>query len=208
MAMQLNLPTGFYQATMLFTGTDIPRGAAIVFGGSHGAGSPSTAATAINGAFNTHLKSVFNVAVSLAGTRVKFGPMDDGAFSYVTAGTAGTLVGAATPPNVAYLIRKNTAFGGRQGTGRIYQPGVTEPNVGVDGTVAGAHLTAMQTAWTGFLGGLNSVSLPMYLLHSYGTYVALHHGDPVSIDVDIRAPTEVTSLSVDSKVATQRRRLR
>jgi len=55
---------------------------------------------------------------------------------------------------------------------------------------------------------LNSVSLPMYLLHSWGTYTKLSGNDPVFVTVDIRAPTEVLALTVDSKVATQRRRLR
>lgn len=208
MPLELNLPAGYYHANMLFTGAAVPRGAAITFGGSAASGTPAAVAAAINTAWNTHLKSIFNTAVSLAGTRVKIGPNVDGPFAYVALGTAGTSAGTAGSPQVAYLIRKNTALGGRQGAGRMYQPGWSETDVDSTGTISGGTRTGLQTAWSAFLAGLSSVSYPMYLLHSHGAITTMRDANLYVRTVAPRAPTEVTSLSVDSVVATQRRRLR
>jgi len=180
----------------------------MTFGGSHGAGSPTTAATAINTAWTTHIRALLNSGCTFLGTRVKFGPMDDGPFAYVAANLAGTRAGSAAPPNTAALIRKSSSIGGRQGTGRMYQPGLLENEVSDIGDLTSTPFNEYKTAYTAFLGALNSVSLPMYLLHSWGTYTKLSGNDPVFVTVDIRAPTEVLALTVDSKVATQRRRLR
>lgn len=208
MAMELNLPAGYYHANLLFTGAAVPQGAAMTFGGSAASGSAATIAAAINTAWNTHLKSVFNTQCSLAGTRVKLGPTDTGPFAYVASGTAGTNVASGSAPSVAFLIRKNSALGGRQGTGRMFQPVAGENSVDHTGTVDSAFRTTLQTAYTAFFGALQSVSYPMYLLHNHGTRRSLKNGELSITVVNPRAPTEVTSLSVDSIVATQRGRLR
>lgn len=209
MTIKLYLPTGYYHANMLFSGASVPQGAAMTFGGAHTSGTPAAHAAAINTAWNTHIRPTMMSDITLAGTRVKHGPMDDGPFSYVASGIAGGAgAGAVGPPSVAYLIRKLTAMGGRKGAGRLFQPGVAEANVDNSGAVLGSFLTTLQTAWTAFLNGLNSVSLPMYLIHSDGTYLTIENGEAVTRVVTAVMPTEVTSLSVDGRVATQRRRLR
>lgn len=209
MTIRMYLPVGYYHAQMLFSGASIPRGAAVTFGGSVASGTPAVAAAAINTAWNTHLKPQTLSSVTLAGTRVKFGPMDDGPFAYVTHGVAGTSGGGAVaPPNVAYLVRKNSASGGRRGAGRMFFPGVAEANADNVGAVDPPYLASFQTAVTAFFNGLNSVSLPMYLIHSDGTYLKIVDGEAVVRVVEAKMPTAVTSLAVDAKVATQRRRLR
>lgn len=208
MPLELNLPADYYQASMTFTGTGCPRGAAIVFGGQAAALAPATIAGAVNSAWTSALRAQFSADVTMAGTRVKKGPMDDGPFAFVALSSAGTASGTAMAPSVAYLIRKNTAIGGRQGAGRIYQPGVAEGSVDAAGIVSGAVRTPLQAGWDAFLAALNSAGAPMFLLHSFGAYTVLRDKDPFIVVVAARAPTAVTSLTVDSKVATQRRRLR
>jgi len=208
--MELNLPSGYYQASMIFTGAGVPQGAAIVFGGNQGIAPPATIASAINAAWVANLRPEFSSSIMLAGTRVKCGPMEDGPFAYSSSGSAGTKAGTLFPPNVSFLIRKNTAIGGRQGSGRIYMPGVGDSLADDAGNVTGAYRTTLNTAWSAFLTALGSASAPMVLLHSHGAYSKMV-GDPAQIEIVIvapRAPTPVTDLSVDSVLATQRRRLR
>lgn len=208
MPLALNLPSGYGHVNMLFGGTGAPHGAAITFGVNQVALTATQVATAVNAAYNTALKSAFATEVTLMGTRAKLGPMEDGPFSYVSSGVAGTAGSGAGATQVAYLIRKNTAQGGRQGAGRIYQPGVWEAAVDSAGAVSSAALTVLQTAWNNFFSALITANVPMTLLHSDGGYPKLVDGS-VSIHVVLpKAPTAVTSLSVDGTVATQRRRLR
>lgn len=120
-------------------------------------------------------------------------------------GTTGPEVGVATsnltgsgslstcPLNTAFLLRKNTARGGRKGKGRSYLPPIwiSENNVDSAGVIAGTNLTAANVLWANFLTALVGASKPAVLLHSDGS-----------------APDAITSWFIESVVATQRRRLR
>lgn len=98
----------------------------------------------------------------------------------------------AATPQVAYLLRKNTGFGGRAYRGRMFVPGVVEGNVTDAGLLDTTFRTALQAAADNFLAALDAQGNPMVLLHTSA----------------LIAPTPVVSLVVDAKVATQRRRLR
>ena len=107
---------------------------------------------------------------------------------------------AAIPQNTAILVRKQTGFAGRAYRGRMYIPGVPEPDVSGTGELAGASLTAWQTAATGFLADFNDI-MPAVLIHS----CQYEENAPPCVPP---VPTDVVSLQVDDFVATQRRRLR
>ena len=96
------------------------------------------------------------------------------------------------PPNVATLITKNTSFAGRQNRGRMYMPPLTDGVISTGGIITEADRLLVQGGATQFLADLAASSIPMVILHT----------DPAV------TPTAVNSLSVASKVATQRRRLR
>lgn len=97
------------------------------------------------------------------------------------------------PNNSALLIRKATALGGRKNRGRMFFPSPTEENVGVVGDVLTAERTAWNTMLTAWLTGeATTLGLQPVLLHADGVTV----------------PTVVTGLQTQSKIATQRRRLR
>lgn len=114
-----------------------------------------------------------------------------------TSSRDGTNAGvSALPNNVAVLVQKRTARGGRQGRGRSYFPCVfpTEGDIGPTGDMSTTSQTAWQTAMNEFLSGLAAADIPMVLLHSEAAGGL--------------APDPVTALVVDQKVATQRTRLR
>jgi hypothetical protein len=111
-------------------------------------------------------------------------------------GTAkGISGGGAPPPNVAVLIHKRTARGGRRGRGRLYMPWWCSDNdTNEDGTILPNIVTALQTAAEQFRTQLGAAGVPMVLLHSQG----LTTPGP---------PDPVTQLAVSNVVGTQRRRI-
>lgn len=118
-------------------------------------------------------------------------------YSYA-ANTVGGNAGDAFPSNTAFLIKKRSAKGGRRNQGRWFYPGVNEGNVDSLGQVA----AAVVTSWNSLLA--------QYLLSVQGAAgvadMVIFHELQVSPLLD--APTAITSLKVDGRVATQRQRLR
>jgi hypothetical protein len=97
-------------------------------------------------------------------------------------------------PNTACLIQKVSGLGGRRNRGRMFVPGIQVNQINLNGIFQPTPLTAMQTAATNFLLGIESGSF-------LDRAVIFHaSGDPT--------PTVIEQLRVDSVVATQRRRLR
>jgi hypothetical protein len=112
-----------------------------------------------------------------------------------TNATVGGRSGTSVPPNVAVLLHKRTARGGRRGRGRMFLPWcVLGTDVGEDGIITPARVTAIGTAAAVFRNQLAAVSSPMVILHGPGA-------------TSMGAPDVVTSLTVSNLVATQRRRL-
>ena len=206
--MTMNLPEGFYHALLGFTGTTLPTGAACTFQGALGAGmdTPGEVASAIQSAWDTKLKAQTCSGVTLATIRVKLGPMDDGPFTESAPGLNGTLTTTGTlTPAVSMLVRKNTNRGGKGGSGRMYYPVMNDGEVDNVGAINPAFLAPKQTAFSDFLGLLNTSLIPMAVAHTFGTYIN-SKGDEVTVAPE--DPTPVTSLTVQARVATQRRRMR
>lgn len=113
----------------------------------------------------------------------------------VAINVVGTITGAPTSPNEAVLVKKSGALAGRHGQGRNYWYGmVTDDDVDGGGTIDSGALTGIQTACT----TLNSQLVVAPLL---GMFI-LHQDDYVG------TPTSVFGYTVQSRMATQRRRLR
>ncbi len=114
-------------------------------------------------------------------------------FDGTQAPVVGTNSGPALPPNCAFLVRKRTPLGGRAHRGRMYLPagvGVGEDSVPATGVMLEAQRSALQTRVNTAFGGTNKA-----ILHDSLTPGAL-------------SPTTITSLFLDPRLATQRRRLR
>lgn len=114
-----------------------------------------------------------------------------------TDGTAGWSVPST---QVSLLVKKRTAFGGVQFRGRLYMPSMFVQDTEVDyaGTVTGSRVTAINASWaTWRTNGL--------LVTGVDDFVLLHSTPQAGPAPD---PTPIVSLTCDSIVATQRRRLR
>jgi hypothetical protein len=112
----------------------------------------------------------------------------------------GTSTAEKLPQNCAVLIQKQTLRPGRAGKGRCFLPGiVAEASVDDVGVIQNVTLAGLQTqadTWFDSLGNPELVTpLPMVLLHNQG----IPGGS---------APSPVERLQVDTRIATQRRRLR
>lgn len=186
------IPSGFGQATLVWSGSAVPLGAVSTHGFEHsGGGDPSTVAGVIASVWDTTWMANVSSAINLDRVEVKFGPDATGPSGDATSGTAGGGTGLAVTPQVAWLVRKNTGLGGRKGRGRMYLPGLEEGNVNSGGNIDATVLSNAQTDLDTILSGLATLNLPMHLLHG-----------------DATPPTEVTSLVAQAQVGTQRRRNR
>lgn len=118
---------------------------------------------------------------------------EDGAGNIASLETthAGGASGDQAPPNVTYLIKKLTGLSGRRNQGRMYLPGPPEGAITAGGSLSGPGRAAAQDAVNDWVAALDGVDLGLILLHS-----------------DSSVATSIYALSVESKVATQRRRLR
>lgn len=202
--MALIIPEGFAQITIPLTHVSQSREAVITFGVEADFSlSPVAKVDAIFDSWQQMVANFIDEGVIQGPARAAIGTSTgenlqvEGSTTYGAPGTA-----QKVPSNVALLVRKITARGGRRGRGRMYVPWiVNEGNVSDVGLLDGAYRASLETAFDNFLTDLAAAAptgpfAPMYLLHSSGGSTS-----PGS-------PNEVTDLVVDQLVATQRRRLR
>lgn len=192
----MTIPTGYAQATWFFGGGGMPLGGAITAGLDIGGavGTPLELATGLFGAFGGTVMNQVSSEITLTGCRVKFGPDETGPSAEFNGAVAGANTGECSPPNVTFLVRKLTALGGRSGRGRWYIPGVRETSVGEDGVLQEGSVTFMQAELDDFLVAVGALNTNLVVLHQPGA--------------PLTTPTPLTALQCDSRVATQRRRLR
>lgn len=110
------------------------------------------------------------------------------------AATPGTLDITELPNNVAILVQKRTALGGRQNRGRMFLPPYmfTSPNIDGAGNIGAANVASFQTRMNNLDAAIVLSGRRWVLFHQDGTVV----------------PTEGTQFVVSGKVATQRTRTR
>lgn len=116
---------------------------------------------------------------------------------------AGTAVNPCPPSNCSVLLKKKTAMGGRQNTGRMFLPAgyLTEIAVGALGDLAAGALTAFADNAAQFLENLTD-STPGVINELTNFVPQLLHSNPLT------DPTPITSLVPDRLIATQRQRMR
>jgi hypothetical protein len=187
------IPAGFGEIAVVHTGGGIDGEAIWTMGfDNNAADSAADVAENVSDAIDTlGYLDVISSTVTVTEVRVKLGPDATGPSATHTNGSTGTVGGNSAPPNVAYLVTKNTALGGRKGRGRCYVPGVPEIAMGSGGSVDTAFLATLQDFMTTWGGAMTIASKPLHLLHG-----------------DATSPTAIDSLAADARFATQRRRLR
>lgn len=104
-------------------------------------------------------------------------------------------VTAQGPISCTFLVQKKTASVGRWARGRMYLPNMFVNESAIDnmGNIESSNLALLRSLALVFYDGLTATSEPKpFLLHSDAG----------------RAPTAITTLAAQAKIATQRRRLR
>lgn len=126
----------------------------------------------------------------------KFGTIGEG--DLVVESTNGPFVGGSSseclPSNCALLVKKLTGLGGRKNRGRFFYPDVRRPAVNMNGVIDSTNLATYTSAVSDWFTNLGDVT---GLEDGY-----LFHSD------DNDAPTELVQFAVQSRIATQRRRMR
>jgi hypothetical protein len=191
----MHIPTGYSQVNLKFTGVSVPTGAEVTFGLRHDAGTPFPGDIAVDvygSLAAAGVNQIFTSDASITSVLVKNGPNADGPFAEIS-GTYPGIDGAdSNPPAVAAMIRKNTAFGGRAGRGRMYWPSVLATRFDDSGIATPAYVGLVNVAIAAFITELTLRDLTMVLLHTGA----------------LPPPYVVTSVACDGRAATQRRRQR
>lgn len=196
--MALIIPTGFAQATIPLNHVAVVREAVTTFGvdSSNAGGDYEGLADGIMTVWEAEVAPILDADVTAGPVELAVG--QDGGENLVAVGSTtsvGNRVISTVSPNVAVLVRKRTARGGRRGRGRMYVPWAAQDSaVDEAGTINPTEMGLLQGAFADFLTALNANAADMYLLHNEGLSTP-------------GAPNLVTTLSVDNLVATQRRRL-
>ncbi len=155
--------------------------------------------------WQTNWKDRTDNSVTISSTSVLRGNGDDtpSAATSTAAGTAGTFATTSSPANCAVLVKKSTAFGGRVNRGRMYLPWVT--SAGEDGVIAGADVTALQTDANDWKAAI--------VADGHGTLCIANRvydlpwTDPARVLTNINIGHDITALTVETVLATQRRRM-
>lgn len=191
------IPLGFFEAVVRIRIPSDAGPAMLVIGGEDGLA--TTNAQAIATAYadvlnnNPGLVSMLAIDTFIESVTVYAnigGP--DLAIGFETVEAQGQNGNTAASPQVAALVQKLSGLAGRRNRGRMFTPSPSDDGVGATGLISGPVLAAMQTGMDAFLSDLDTLDVPMKILHT----------DPAF------APTDVTLLEVSNRVATQRRRLR
>lgn len=108
--------------------------------------------------FNTHLKPQMHTSSALQRIRMRDLTTQNGLVADYATGLpiSGTLAGSPVTNNVAFSLKKNTGFAGKNFRGRIYQFGFVEVDT-IGNTLDSARANAYVDAWTEALfisGGL------------------------------------------------------
>lgn len=203
--MALIIPPGYLQAVYVIRLAGDSEDMVVTCGHELDSASGANADDAANDLFiafkNELIPAFFNAEYSLDNVTVYLG--QDGP-TLVNISDQPAEVGGGSfnvqPPNVAYLIRKRTDLGGRRGRGRFYMPCVSESTVDAVGNVSTTAQTNIQTALDDWMTALtDTIGSRLY------PPVVLHRSEGIGTEPP---PTPITRFTIDSKVATQRRRLR
>lgn len=189
---------GLAEVSVQIRHTLLSRPAFITFGVDPTSTDPVSVAASVDLALNAagSLTSRLDNNCTIGPITARLGQDGGEALVGISALTAvGGSGGSSVPPNVAVLVHKRSARGGRRGRGRMYLPWWAQiADVDEKGSIASGTISFMQTCMNTFLSQLTTRNVPMYILHEPGRTT------PGASDL-------VTNLTVDPVVATQRRRL-
>lgn len=137
----------------------------------------------------------------LQGARYRYRQDVDGETGYLAPNPSKQITGTGTavtsPPNVAMLVHKRISTTSGRRAGRMYLPPPGEVEIDEDGRLGTAIVAAVTTQLNLFFDGVDdSTEARLVVVHGTG------------VDSGDKPHSDVTSLTLDPIVATQRRRLR
>ena len=192
-----------YLSTLVFASSDFFSGTATTTLGWTGSvesvANATDLADLIVAAWDVHWQPITDTDTTLTLVRV-----ETATFSVeVSAALAGTSSFTSAAPQVAALLRKSAAGKGRRNRGRNFWPAVlTQTNVGENGIIVGSRMTDLTTAIEGFVGAVLAPEDPVQALSIPQSNEPGQESDPI-----VPWPI-VTEFGFDTRVATQRRRVR
>lgn len=190
------IPLGYAQVNFIHGGDGLRFPGEVTLGldiGSY-SGTVATLAEDVGDQWVDHIMPELTSAIEFRTCHVKYGPQATGPSADQPYSVVGSVALAGAPSNLAWLVHKGTALGGRAGRGRMYLPGVADGAVGSDGDLDNAAVAAMQSSMNDFVSSLIVLDVVPVVLHG--------EESPISL------PTPITSVTVDGHAATQRRRMR
>lgn len=120
--------------------------------------------------------------------------------------TRGLNAMSSTTPNCAILLRKNTAVGGRRNRGRIYLPFmINEGEVDEAGSLSAGVIGDINTDAAAWLSDLESGGDQEFVIAN--RFYDAPWDNPSRHLVSVNIGEHVTSLTCESVIATQRRRM-
>ena len=182
-------PTGFQGFRVTYAGGGGVTQDAMVTGGLHLGTFNQASVDDAAGIIGTALRGSLSSDADI----VDFEAFDDVlvALHSTEANGAGAHDSGQISPNVALLVRKNTAFAGRSARGRWYLPFINESDVDGNGAIGSSFRGGVTGLMTTMLSDLDGGPGPLVLLHADGS-----------------TPFNVLSMAAQPLAATQRRRLR
>lgn len=200
------VPEGYGQVihSMLVTG-DVEPMAVTIGMALNGVGSLPEITEQLHDAFGDFLVPQLPADMSLVQTEIHFngaGGTGLEIFTHTLTRT-GARPGGSLPNNCAFLVHKRTALAGRRGRGRFYIPGPEDGNVAGNGILSTALFDQVQAALNTWFARWGAPSTPLADVRP----VVLHSHKKLE-PPPTQPPTIITAFQLDTKIATQRRRLR
>lgn len=178
--------------TLIWSGPNLPYGAQSSIGilDTDEPWADGVWQSAIDSALTSAQQSISTQGCTLVEARVKVGPEASGPTYVIPIGVNGENGTMATPPNVAMLVRKVVPGVSTRLQGRFYWPCISEGNVDGGGVIGppafGQYQGFLDTLFTGLTTG----------------------GAELVVFSEPATARPISGLQLQSRVATQRRRLR
>lgn len=198
--MGVLIPVGYTQVVYVFRGPGATKNSTMTLGAHYGTGSDvediaGAAYDLVTAGVGDNLCEAASMLVGwqFLGTDVTYmdesGPLIASYRSTVT----GTKDGSPLPVNCSFLVSKSSATGGRKGRGRWFVPPFMLGESGVDGQgqISSGIIPTLQGYLDQVMSQNTAIGFGACILHSVaGT------------------PAEITAMTLQPQIATQRRRLR
>lgn len=188
----MTIPAGYSEVSFVYGGGGI-QGEAVVTLGLQNilGGTPADICDVMETLWDPVVAATSVSVVACTSIRVKNGPDATGPFAEKGVNLIGDQGTDAVPPQVAILVRKTTALGGRKGRGRFYLPSPPDVTVNTDGAFLQAFIDDTNGILETFRDDAVTGNLPPVLLHE-----------------DATAPSPITALLMQARTGSQRRRNR